>query len=346
MSTITEPAPRSVVTRDGRPAFGAYRGAVPAVRWDALAGPFARGSLYRRLHHKAWHYASIAGERVVVTLAIVDIGIAVSAFAYVFDRATKTLLAERSWTGLPGRASVSPLPTLGSCARFATGKTRLAIESVAGSAPRAGEDAASTALPHRYRAIIDDGDLQLRAELVARELPTLCAIAPIEGGVANCTHKSPGFATAGHVAIGARRFELEGANGALDHTSGLLARDTRWRWASASGADVALNLIEGFNGPIENVLWLDGAIVPVGAVRFDYAARDPLAPWRITSADGRLELAFEPEGARRQDKDLVLAKSWYVQPIGVFRGRLRQDNGATRELGPLIGVTEDHRALW
>ncbi|MCC6622124.1 MAG: DUF2804 domain-containing protein [Deltaproteobacteria bacterium] len=336
MRVISEPAPPSVVGRDGQPALGAYRGAVPAVRWDALAGPSRRGSLYRRLHHKTWLFVSIACDPVVVALGIVDIGIAVTAFAYVFDRDARSLVAERSWTTLPGRAMVSPHPTVGASARFSSGRTRLAIDNLGGG----------PAVPHRYRALIDDGDLQLRAELVAaRGMPTLCAVAPIEGGVANCTHKSPGFEASGHVEVGPRRFDLAGAHGAFDHTSGLLARDTRWRWASASGADVAFNLVEGFNGPVENVVWLDGELVPVGEARFDYDPKDPLAPWRIT-ADGGLELAFTPEGARRQDKDLVLAKSWYVQPIGTFRGTLRGDDGRTRELGPILGVTEDHRALW
>jgi hypothetical protein len=56
---------------------------------------------------------------------------------------------------------------------------------------------------------------------------------------------------------------------------------------------------------------------------------------------------FTPEGARREDKDLLVAASRYVQPIGVFDGWVRADHNAPKkDVVALAGVTEDHHSRW
>ena len=63
--------------------------------------------------------------------------------------------------------------------------------------------------------------------------------------------------------------------------------------------------------------------------------------------DGLLVLVFTPEGARAQDRDLLIAASHYVQPVGCFAGTVRAGPGApAREIRDLLGVTEDHRSRW
>jgi hypothetical protein len=176
--------------------------------------------------------------------------------------------------------------------------------------------------------------------------PTLCAIAEIPGGVANCTHKLAGLPARGTAGVGAARFDLDGHFGAIDHTSGLLARDTRWRWANASSGGVGLNLVSGFNGPVENVLWAGGKLHKVGAAAIHFDEGDSQAPWRVTTADGAIDLTFHPEGERRKDEDLVLARSRYVQPFGTYRGVVRPPGGAAIAVRDLVGVTEDHVARW
>ena len=336
---IDAPAPASPVGADGRPAFGAYRGACERVTWHDLAARRGRPApvawVWRKLHQKTWCYASIATAECVTALAVIDVGIAASAFAYVFDRRARRLLADLSFTALPGAVRFSDSPGVGAHARFHTKGARFELARdasgwrISGSAP----------------------GFELVASLDARRAPpTLCAIAEIGGGVANCTHKSPGLAAGGHVEVAGRdgggRFDLTGGAGAIDHTRGLLARDTRWRWASASSPSLSLNLVEDFNGPIENVVWIGDEIVPVGPVRFTYDPQATTRPWHIRSHDDRLALEFRPEGERRQDKNLWLAKSWYVQPIGTFHGTLRLPGRAPLEVRDLVGVTEDHVARW
>ncbi len=106
-----------------------------------------------------------------------------------------------------------------------------------------------------------------------------------------------------------------------------------------------MNLSDGFMGISENVVWADGELYPVGAARFEFDADDPERPWQVKTTDGAVDLTFTPEGFRRQDKNLGLALSRYVQPFGVFRGTLRL-GGVARQVTDLPGVTEDHVARW
>ena len=330
------PAPSSAVDDRGNPRFGAYEGHLHEVRWDGLAGPHARGRIWRALHEKRWHYVSIGGPRTVVAAVVVDLGWTATAWAYVFDRQARALLWNESFMGLPKITHrVSPNPGERARTVFQGLNASLRIERPLGS-------------PIWRIQGEGPGGFLLDASLDATAAPaTLLAIAPIAGGVANATHKTVCLPARGEVRAGKQRIDLDDHFGALDHTAGLLARDTNWRWASASSARIGLNLVEGFNGPVENAVWIDGQLHPAGEAIFEFDKQDHARPWRIRTRNGMVDLAFTPEGARREDKDLVVAKSWYVQPIGSFSGTVRAAPGAPAvEVKDLVGVTEDHLARW
>jgi hypothetical protein len=317
-------APATPLAPDGTPAFGAYQGMCRLVSWDGLHA--APGPVWRFLHHKKWHYVSIAGPDLVFALAVVNLGWVGSAFAYVFDRKARELLTNLSWTGLP--PLVADRPGDGALST-ATGRgMHLRLERPEGSA--------TWKLHVRWKDLSADATLD-----AAAAAPTLCAVAPIEGGIANCTHKTPCLPAKGTISVGERSFALDGHTGALDHTVGLLARDTRWKWVSAAGPDLALNLVSGFNGPVENAVWRGGVLHKVGAAEILYEPTTPSAPWRIRTDDDAVDLVFTPEGERSENKDLVVAVSRYVQPFGTFRGKLLGE-----EIDGLVGVTEDHVARW
>ncbi len=331
-ATIVNPAPKSPLGPDGRPALGAYRGYAERVSWQGLHPDLRRNLLWRKLHTKTWHYASIANEACVVALAIIDVGIAASAFAYVFDRRAGRMATNLSFTALPGAARFTAFAGPGACSRFVTRGRRFAIER-------------GPSTWHIHGTTRDGFTLDATLDPTCAPSP-LCAVARIESGVANCTHKTVGLAAHGFVATGGSRFDLAGGTGALDHTHGLLARDTLWRWASATSPGLSLNLVEDFNGPVENVVWIGDELVPVGPVSFRYDPAATLRPWAIRSADGVLDLEFTPAGERRADNDLLIAKSWYVQPVGTFRGVIRPAGRTPIEVRDLAGVTEDHVARW
>jgi hypothetical protein len=306
------------------PAFGTYRGATGPVDWAGYGGPRRRGAW------KRWHYVSIAGPELVAAVAVVDLGWVGNAFGYLFDRIRGRLLADASAMGLPRRAAhVSDRPAAGARTAFGSRAATVALARDGGA-------------PGRWHLAARFDGLSLDAVLEeSAPVATLCAIAPVPGGVADCTHKTPCLAAGGVAAAGDRTFDLGDHWASLDHTSGLLARDTDWRWVSATGPEVAFNLTEGFTAPAENALWHGGRLERLGPVRVEFDADAPMAPWRISDEAGAVDLAFRPEGMRRQDTNLGLARSRYVQPVGTFSGRI-----GPVEVEDLAGVTEDHTARW
>jgi hypothetical protein len=325
------PAPEHVLTA-GQPAHGRYAGAIARIDWSTLAPP--PGWLWRRLHHKRWHYVGLGHDEVFVGVAIVDAGWVSSAFAYAFDRRRGRLLADWTQDGLPRlQARVSDEPLQGARTWFRGPGARLSLH-------QAGDDTLQLG--------IDVPGLQLSASLELGGMPPpLLAIGPIDGGRAHATQKTTALPVRGHVQAGGHTFGLDGAWAAVDASNGLLARDTAWRWASAHAPGIGFNLQQGYFGEQENVLWLDGQPIALGAAQFEFDAARPLAPWRVRTVDGLLDLVFTPEGARAADKNFGIAASRYVQPIGTFSGTVRAHETATpRQVRDLLGVTEDHRSRW
>jgi hypothetical protein len=315
-------APRSPVADDGSIAFGRYRGAMEVVDWRR-AGP---NRLWRFLHWKRWQYAAFVGSDVVGAVAIADVGFATTAFAYVFDRRSRRVLADISNTSTRRSGLVADHVGVGARSRFRQGETALAIEHGPGG----------WTLGVRSPTLVIDATL-----LDGPSAAMLCAVARVPGGLANCTHKAHGLEVAGAARIGGREISLAGALGSLDHTSGLLARDTSWRWASGTSLDRSINLVEGFQEPLENAMWSRGEITGLPPVTFKRASSDPMSPWQVRSADGSVDLEFRAEGVRSQDKNLVLAISRWIQPIGTWTGTI---HGVS--IGELSGVLEDHVARW
>ena len=325
------PAPSAVVI-DGQPAHGRHAGRIGRIDWSPLRPRPAW--LWRKLHHKRWHYVGLGNADVFVGVAIVDVGWAVSAFAYLFDRRSRSLRADWSQDGLPGlQAGVSDAPLAGARTWFRGPGARLSLVHQDGD---------------RLRLMVATRALRLQAELQLQDMaPPLLAIGPIEGGVAHATQKTTALPVRGWAEAGGHRFALDGAWAAVDASNGLLARDTAWRWASAHRGDVGFNLQQGYFGAQENVLWLDGRPIALAAAHFEFDAARPLAPWRVSTDDGLLDLVFTPEGARAAHKDLGFAASRYVQPVGTFAGTLRAAPGAApRRVTDLLGVTEDHCSRW
>ncbi len=318
-------APGSIVDRHGQPAMGRFAGQAEAFNWAALAPPWRRSRLWRRFHHKRWHYMALAGDELFCAVAIVDLGWTSTAFAYAFDRVQRKVVAAFSQDGLPG-LSARLAASAGGESSFRFLSNRIAI----------GPDALT----------LRCGDFAIDARYRLAG-PLLLAVGAVDGGAVHATQKSPGMALDGEVRLGGRRASLAGSVASIDYSNGLLARETAWRWACAHSLAMGFNLQAGYFGANENALWLDGELIALGAASFAFDPADPLAPWHISTADGLLDLVFTPEGARAENKNLIVAASRYVQPIGTFSGWVRaSDGGAKHAVSALAGVTEDHASRW
>lgn len=328
------PVPPSALVLNGAAQNGRYAGFMDRLDWSGLQTAEAKGRLWQRLHHKRWQYVGIGSQDLFVGLAIVSLGWCQTAFAYVFDRRRQKVLVDWSADGLPGlNGAVSDAPVLGAHAWFRQLGSSLSIKHE----PDGGLYVAVRA-----------GGIRLQARLAVEGAPPfLLAVGPIEGGASHATQKSPGLPVKGWVEVAGQRHELDGAIGCLDSSNGLLVRQTSWRWACAHGQGVGFNLQDGYFGDCENALWLDGALIPLGRAVFDFDPAQPLQPWRVHTQDGLLDLVFQPEGARQADRNVWVAASHYVQPVGTFHGVVKASAGAPgRQIAGLLGVTEDHRSRW
>jgi hypothetical protein len=132
----------------------------------------------------------------------------------------------------------------------------------------------------------------------------------------------------------------------IDDTAGYHPRHTEWWWsagvgAGEDGAALAWNLVAGVNDPptgSERAVWVDGEPRETAPVRFaadlsEIVAEDP--------HDGS-RLSFTAEAVRRRSENLVVLRSDYTAPFGVFAGTLP---GGVR-LASGLGVMEHHRARW
>jgi hypothetical protein len=157
------------------------------------------------------------------------------------------------------------------------------------------------------------------------------------------TRKQAGVPARGTLALdGGPPREIE-ALAVIDDTAGHHARFTEWWWSAGVGAapdgtPLAWNLVEGINDPpvgSERAVWIAGEPSETSPVTF---ARDLSS---IRDADGS-ELRFTPEAERRRHENLLIVRSEYRAPFGVFAGTLP----GGFELAHGLGVVEHHRAHW
>lgn len=329
--------------------FGAYEGSFQAVDLAPLT-PGLGGRLRRLTQRKRWQWATIATGEVIVSFAIVDAGYASNAFVLVVDRASGRALADRSWIGTPRSVFVNEHPGSGARSWFRARGGSLLVERQPGSS--------------RFEVSIDvigdaagdaAGGLTLRATLDAGAAtpPPVAIVMPMGEGRYDCTQKTVLLPATGSLALGGRTIALDGGFGGLDYTHGLLPRNTAWRWGfglgrAADGTEVAWNLSGGMStgGVSENAIWVGGALIPVGEARFEFDRRSPVGPWRMVTADGALDLRFESLGAHREERNLLVLRSHFVQCAGHFTGTLRTPDDRVVEVLSVPGFAEDQDVLW
>lgn len=187
-------------------------------------------------------------------------------------------------------------------------------------------------------AVRDSGvEIDLRLE----EGPGVEVVTPY-GRAYTWTRKQTGVDVHGTVTVEGIRHEVDHA-AFIDDWAGYPPRHTSWLWSAGLGSDVAgrsiaWNLVTGINDgdrDSERTVWIDAVPREVAPVRF---ASDLSA---IAFSDGA-KLWFTSEAVRRREDNLLLIRSSYEQPFGVFRGRMPGDI----ELREGYGVMERHEAVW
>lgn len=307
-----------------------------AIRHPDLRGPGRMGK-YRL---KEWHYTSLLTERLFVAFGLVQLGYVCNAFWY----AVELPVGGRPLKMRQGEA----LRPLGRGLQFAPssvdGTTRYQAD---GNRIEVAWDGRG------WHCTLDVAlqDTRLKADFQFQPAEALALLYQLPSGNPAYTHKEAGLPATGTLRLGEEELPATGL-ATLDWTRSVAQRRTTWKWASMAtllpdGRRLGLNLSTEVYGDAENALWLDGEVVPLGAVRFELPSDPARERWRIQSvADDEVELFFTPLCVRSQHVDLGLIISDFTQPFGRFEGTLRPHGLAPLALHEACGVVESHLSVW
>jgi len=121
-------------------------------------------------------------------------------------------------------------------------------------------------------------------------------------------------------------------------------------WASACGiADgrlvgfsIGYDSADSSNGT-ENAFFLDGLVHKLDQVTFHIPPSNWLDPWKFTSNDNRLEMAFLPFEEQKEYRRFVFHSVKCRQVCGTFSGRVILDDGSSIAFWNITGFAERRR---
>ena len=342
-----KPTPSRLV-QDGRVVdFGLFERPFERLDLDEVAvfNPRVVPASLQRLRLKEWQHVAVVGEELTLGLAIVNTHYLGSSFLYVAERASERY-TEHHREVPPHRVQLARTLYDGWSAVNAR-RYRIRIRNrLAGGYHRVSFEVAES---RRGPALW--GELELTADL--GQVQPLVAVLPLGPNRPLYTHKMP-CPVRGVVGVGERRYLLDPARdlALLDVQKTYYPYRTWWRWATFAGhdgdgrvlaANLVHNVIERDEVHNENVAWIDGDMLPMGAARFRMG-EDLDQPWKVATTDGRCKLDFTPRGRRSGRIQLGLISSDYHQPYGAFSGEIMDRHNRTRRVSDLPGVTERHDA--
>jgi hypothetical protein len=184
------------------------------------------------------------------------------------------------------------------------------------------------------RVVVNDRGVQL--DLALEEEAGIEALCPAGESYA-WTRKQGGVRAHGAVTLEGEQLPVDG-RAVIDDTAAYYQRQTSWRWSAGvgiatDGREVGWSLVSGVNDPAadsERTVWVAGQ-------EFE-------PPPCVFMADlaGVEKLRFEAEAVRERADNLLLVRSRYRQPFGLFSGELP----CGVRLAEGYGVMEEHEAWW
>ncbi|MGI9576163.1 DUF2804 domain-containing protein [Alloalcanivorax xenomutans] len=342
-----DPLPEPLVAPCGQVRLGLFPDSVATVNGRAydyrtpMGAPASRRA--RHFHYKQFQYLGVISDDLLIGCALADTAYLGVAFLYIYEPATGTL-EEHTWRAPLGRGlCMSDSPVNGE-SRFRRGGIDIALGY------RTDDGAREKSLTVRGAGLELDVVLE---EPAGYQPMSLCTRTGVNGWV--YANKVAGVGLRGRLRWRGREWslaDLVNVGGHHDFSAGYMRRETFWNWACFSaridGHRVGLNVSCGVNETSvnENCLWLDGRLIKLDGVSFDYQRDDLMAPWRMRSRCGRLQLRFEPRGEHRERLNLGLFASNFHQLFGVFHGELKLPDGTTLSLSGQPGFVEEQYAKW
>ncbi len=297
---------------------------------------------WRALRLKEWVGFTLIHPDVYSSMIIQDAHYLASSEIYAHVRAVGAL--HQHATNAAGGTPQLPTELYGGQCRFTKPGYRLryVFDQVAGS-HRLSIDVAATA-----KAPAIAGELELDG---GHASAPLSVSAQLPGG-ALYTNKVI-FPASGELRVGDVSVVFDGSRdlAILDEHRSFLPYRTFWVWGTFAtqtpSGIVGANFAHRTQKPgtsEESCLWTPGGgAEPLSDVTFAPRSADPNAPVDVTSADGRLDVTFEPEGRKGVKHQLGLFAIDYFQMYGHYRGVVRGSDGA-HKIFDVHGVCETFRA--
>lgn len=202
----------------------------------------------------------------------------------------------------------------------------------------------------------DIGGLPLEVALDIQRpahLHSLNLAAPLSGGGFHATSRQLGMPAAGSLQLGRQHYHCAPGQSfaALDFGRGVWPLHSHWRRAAfATAGGIAGNFGSGWlehSGLSENALWFGGKLHLLDSpLRLERSSQEPLAPWRLDSEDGRVQLRFNPRQLHRACPRLGPLHADTQQWFGHYVGMLRGPTGERVPVDGALGWLGETHARW
>ena len=304
---------------------------------DNLGGPLARPLRWLRL--KEWVGFGVTHPRLFGGILIQNAKYAGSGTVYLYDREARR---RHEWlvVDLPTRVTMPPALWAGQT-RCGRGASTMRFEHD---------------LEHlRHRIVLHfaktrrtpslDADLVLHQDW--RTVQPLVVSLPILPGHHTYTHKSP-LRLEGTLALDGEEHRFDPARdlGNLDEQKTFYPYRSRWKWGcfaarSDEGREVMVNFVnqmtpEGLPG--EDALWVDGRLALMEQPTLVPQGRP--GAFLVTSASGRWNLRFSPEGAKAERRAYGPIAIDYAQHFGRYDGEVVDPGGGVHRVREAFGALE------
>ncbi len=326
-----------LVKSDGTIDFGIFNHALNSINYldYALKSPMGRTIFkpFKYLRFKQFHFIGIIGPDLMAGLAVIDLKYAANGFFYVYDRSSDCVTETKEIAPFFS-ARIKPDPSIPDSS-FSFRKLKISIEG--GKVTATGDDISITA----------------NLDFTNSNPLRICTRAGYKGWV--YTEKTTPLPLTGTLTCKGKSWDLSSpAYMALsDWSAGFMRRETCWNWASMAstlpdGRTLGLNLASGVNETsfTENAFWINGALVKTDTVNFIHHPEDLMKPWNIRSADGKIDLEFQPMNKREEKTNALLVATCFTQLMGTYHGKLITEQGETLSISDVPGYAEDHFARW
>lgn len=300
-----------------------------------------RSNLTKRLKFNQFQFISLISPELIVGVAIVNLKLVSNAFIYLYEPKTGAFEEFSFLQPFAKNTQIDPTPNNGN-SFFSKGNNSFSI--IATSTPGIRQLKVKIGKNVTIDATID--------ESTHYNPLAVCTRAGYNGWV--FTQKSTAQTCNGTVKWGENTYDLKQikALAAVDWTGGFMRKHTFWNWGSLShrlddGRLLGFNLAAGVNetGHSENAVWLDGRMIKVDMVDFQFDRYQRDNSWALRSADGIIDLHFTPAGQRSDKTNAGFIASNFTQFFGRFHGEIHLPNESIH-LQEAWGLTEDHFAKW